>query len=99
MFAFGVPETRVLLIAVAENLILGILATAAGVAGGWYLLRLIIATRIEDTLPDIYIKPFVSEATLVITVVVGVLCVALAPLLTWRRLTRMNLPSALKVVE
>jgi putative ABC transport system permease protein len=99
MFAFGVPVTRVLLIAVIENFILGILATAAGVAGGWYLLRLIIATRIEETLPDIYIKPFVSETTLVITVLVGVLCVALAPLLTWRRLTRMNLPGALKVVE
>jgi putative ABC transport system permease protein len=99
MFAFGIPVTRVLQMAMVENLILGVLATAAGLAGGWYLLRLIIATRIEDTLPEIYIKPSVSEGTLLITVVVGVLCVALAPLLTWRRLTRMNLPGALKVVD
>jgi putative ABC transport system permease protein len=99
MFAFGIPVSRVLLIAMGENLLLGILATAAGLIGGWYLLRLIISTRIADTLPDIYIKPFVSESTLVITLVVGILCVALAPLLTWRRLTRMDLPAALKVVE
>jgi putative ABC transport system permease protein len=99
MFAFGIPVSRVLLIAMGENLLLGILATAAGLIGGWYLLRLIISTRIADTLPDIYIKPFVSESTLVITLVVGILCVALAPLLTWRRLSRMDLPAALKVVE
>jgi len=29
----------------------------------------------------------------------GVACVALAPLLTWRRLIRMDVPGALKVVE
>jgi putative ABC transport system permease protein len=99
MFAFGIPVTRVLWIGVVENFLLGIFATALGIVGGWYLLRLIISTRISHTLPDIYIKPYVADSTLVITLVVGIGCVALAPLLTWRRLTRMNVPGALKVME
>ena len=99
MFAFGLPITRVLRLAVIENFILGIFATAIGLLGGWFLLRLIIATRVADTLPDIYIKPSISESTLIITFIVGVVCVALAPLLTWRRLARLDVPAALKVVE
>lgn len=99
MFAFGIPVWRVVWLAVVENFLLGILATALGIVAGWYLLRVIIATRIADTMPDIYVKPYVSETTLIITIVVGILCVALAPLLTWRRLARMNVPGALKVME
>jgi hypothetical protein len=54
------PVRRVLVMAI-ENVILGTLATAAGLVGGWFLLSLIIATRIAKTVPDIYIKPYVSE--------------------------------------
>jgi putative ABC transport system permease protein len=99
MFAFGLPLGTVLRLAVIENFILGLGSTALGIAGGWYLLRLIISTRISDTLPDIYVKPTLNETTLLITIVVGVACVALAPLLTWRRLARMDIPGALKVVD
>jgi putative ABC transport system permease protein len=99
MFAFGVPVRTVLRMAVLENLILGVLATAIGLAGGWFLLRLIIAIRIPETLPDIDVPPVISPATLVITVTLGVLAVALAPLLTWRRLRRMDVPATLKVFE
>jgi putative ABC transport system permease protein len=99
MFAFGLPIGTVMRLAVIENLVLGVGSTVLGLAGGWYLLRLIISTRIADTLPDIYIKPTLHETTLLLTVVVGVGCVALAPLLTWRRLARMDVPGALKVVD
>ena len=99
MFAFGLPVTRVLRLAVVESLLLGILATILGLAGGWFLLRLIVTTRIADTLPDVYVKPALSDTTLIITAFVGIVCVSLAPLLTWRRLSRMDVPGALKVVE
>jgi putative ABC transport system permease protein len=99
MFAFGLPVGTVLRLAVIENLILGLGSTALGVAGGWFLLRLIISTRIADTLPDIYVKPTLDETTLIITLVVGVACVALAPLLTWRWLARMDVPGALKISD
>ena len=72
MFAFGLPVGTVLRLAVIENFILGLGSTALGVAGGWFLLGLIISTRIADTLPDIFVKPTVDETTLIITLVLGV---------------------------
>jgi putative ABC transport system permease protein len=99
MFAFGVPVGTVLRMAMIENLLLGLGATAAGVGAGWVLLRLLIRTRVEDTLPEIYIKPTIDPSTLAIAVVLGVLVVALAPLLNWRRLRSMDVPSTLKVME
>jgi putative ABC transport system permease protein len=99
MFAFGVPTRTVLRMAMIENLILGIGATAAGVGLGWLLLRILLATRVEATLPDIYIKPTISPSTLAITVILGVFVVVAAPLLNWRRLDKMDVPSTLKVME
>jgi len=99
MFAFGVPVGTVLRLAVIENFILGLFATAGGIAGGWGLLRLTIATRVADTLPDIYVKPAIAETTVIVTVALGVGFVALAPLLTWRKLSRMDVPGTLKVME
>jgi putative ABC transport system permease protein len=99
MFAFGVPVGTVMRMTMVENLILGVCATATGVFGGWFLLRLIISTRVEDTMPDIYIKPFISETTLLISLLLGVVCVALAPLLMWRKLSRMDVPGSLKIAE
>jgi putative ABC transport system permease protein len=85
--------------AVVESLIIGIVSTALGLLAGWLLLRLIIAIRIPETLPDIDVPPTIAPATIVLTVVLGVGAVALAPLLTWRRLRRMDIPAALKVYE
>jgi hypothetical protein len=85
--------------AMIENLIVGLIATAGGVAGGWFLLRLLLATRVEDTLPDIYIRAVIGGSTLAIAAGLGVLVVALAPLLNWRRLRAMDIPSTLKVME
>jgi putative ABC transport system permease protein len=99
MFAFGLPVGTVVRLAMLENLILGVFATAVGLAGGWSLLRLIMATRVPDTFPDIYIKAQLDERTLALTVILGIVVVALAPLLMWRRLTAMNVPATLKVVE
>lgn len=99
MFAFGVPIRAVLRMAVVENLILGVFATALGLAGGWLLLRLIIVLIVPVTLPDIDVPPAISGSTLLVTFALGVLAVALAPILTWRRLTRMNVPATLKVFD
>jgi putative ABC transport system permease protein len=99
MFAFGVRIRTVMRMAIVESFIVGVIATVGGIAGGWILLRVLLATRIEDTLPDIYIKATISPTTLVIAVALGVLVVALAPLLQWRRLTSMDVPSTLKVME
>jgi putative ABC transport system permease protein len=99
MLAFGVPMPTVLRMAIIESFIVGLIATVLGIAGGWALLRILLDTRIESTLPDIYIKATISPPTLLITLVVGLLVVALAPLLQWRRLAAMDVPSTLKVME
>ena len=99
MFAFGVPVRTVLRMAIIENLIIGVLATALGFLGGWTLLSLIIAIRIPETIPDIDVPPVLSTGTIVITVALGILAVALSPLFTWRRLRRMDVSATLKVFE
>jgi putative ABC transport system permease protein len=99
MFAFGVPVRRVLGIAMAENLIIGLFATALGILGGWALLDAIVQTRLPQTLPEIDIHATLGTSTIVLALVFGVLVVCLAPLLTWRRLARMDVPASLKIVE
>lgn len=83
----------------SQSVILGAFATAAGVLGGGLLLRFIIAIRIPSTLPDIDVVPTIGGSPLVTTVALGVVTVGLAPLLTWRRLRRMDVAAALKVSE
>lgn len=99
MFAFGVRVRTVLRMAIVENLILGVVATIAGVVLGWLLLGAIIELRIPTTLPDIDVVPTISATTLALSGLLGVLGVALAPLLTVRKMMRMNVPSTLKVME
>ncbi len=99
MFAFGVPLRRIIRMAVVENLLIGLVATIVGTVLGWVLLRILLTTRIPDTMPDLYIPAVISPSTLLITFVLGVLAVAAAPLLTIRRLRRMNVPATLKVFE
>ncbi len=99
MFAFGVRVRTVLRMAIVENLILGVVATLAGVVLGWLLLGAIIELRIPSTLPDLEVIPTVSATTLAISGVLGVLAVGAAPLLTLRKMLRMNVPATLKVME
>lgn len=99
MFAFGVRVRTVLRMAIVENLILGVVATVAGVVLGWILLGAIIELRIPSTLPDIDVVPTISATTLALSGLLGVLGVALAPVLTVRKMLRMNVPATLKVME
>jgi putative ABC transport system permease protein len=99
MFAFGVPLRTVLGMAMLENLILGIVSTAAGLGAGWLLLHAIMATRVADTFPDINMIVTLGAPTIAITVVLGVLMVCIAPLVDVLRLRAMDIPAKLKVME
>lgn len=99
MFAFGVPVRTVLRMAIIENLVIGVVGTGAGLAGGWILLRLLLATRVPDTVPDIDIPAVITPTTLAVTLLLGIFAVGLAPLLTLRRLRRTDIPAALKFFE
>ena len=54
---------------------------------------------LPDTLPDLSVTVAVHPSTIVTAVLLGIVAVGVAPLLTVRRLWRMDLPSTLRVVE
>jgi putative ABC transport system permease protein len=99
MFAFGVRIRTAIAMAIAESLMIGVVATAAGVLAGYLIVGLMINVLIADTLPDLGMIVSVSGQTLATAVVLGVVAMAAAPLLTLRRLRRMNIAATLKVIE
>jgi putative ABC transport system permease protein len=99
MFAFGVRIRTAIAMAIAESLMIGVFATAAGVLAGYLIVGLMINVLIADTLPDLGMIVSVSGQTLATAVVLGVVAMAAAPLLTLRRLRRMNIAATLKVIE
>ena len=99
MFAYGLPVRTVVRLAVAESLIIGLLATAVGVALGVVILGWVINVSLEEVLPELGIVASLSAGTVLLAAIAGAGAMALAPLLTIRRLGRMDVPSTLRVVE
>ena len=99
MFAFGLPVRRVLGVAVTESLVIGVLGTAIGLVAGRLLLEWLVRVLLPGTLPDIGIIAYLAPRTTATAAALGIVAVALAPLLTLRRLRRMDIPSTLRVVE
>jgi putative ABC transport system permease protein len=99
LFAFGMPLRRVLRLEAVEGLLIGLLGTAVGVAAGLVLNRSLMASTWSSTLPDVGVDVVVSAGTMLTAVALGVIAVGVAPLLTVRRLRRMDIPGTLRVVE
>jgi putative ABC transport system permease protein len=99
MFAFGVPVRTAMLGAVAENALLGLGATLAGIVAGWLVLRWMVDYLLADTMPDLDLPSALEPMTVLIALVLGVLAVALAPLLTYRKVRNMDIASTLKFTE
>jgi putative ABC transport system permease protein len=99
MFAFGLPVRSGMRVAITENMLVGVLGTLLGFAIGLLTIGWIIGSLMADTWPEIGLVRHISPGTIVLTVVVGVAVVALTPLLMIRRMTRMDIPSTLRVVE
>ncbi len=99
MLAFGVPIKRVLASAMLENGLIGLLGTVVGLAGGFGALTWLVYGLMPTSMPDFALSPALSPETIALAIGVGVALVGLAPALTWRRLTRMDLPATLRVVE
>jgi putative ABC transport system permease protein len=99
MFAFGIPLHTVMKNIVIESVLVGMLGAGAGIVLGNLIVRYITSFLLPTTLPDLAIDPAVSTTTMLTAVVVGVIAVSLAPLLTARRMRRMDIPATLRVVE
>lgn len=99
MFAFGLPLRTVVRSSVMEAALTGALGTVIGVVAGRLLLGFLVRVLIPQTFPDLGIVVEVAGSTLGTAVALGVVAVALAPLLTVPKLARMDLPATLRVVE
>ena len=98
MFAFGVPPRAVLRGITIEGLLVGLLATAFGVGLGLLAVRWIVGGAATDA-PDLGLNVVVTAGTIALAFLLGVIAVGLAPLFTFRRLRRMDIPSTLRVME
>jgi putative ABC transport system permease protein len=99
MFAFGVKVRTALRMAVIENLVVGTLATAIGIAGGLGMVWWMTQRLLTETLPEFALNVGLRPGTVAAVVLLGIGAVAAAPLLTVRRMRRMDLPGTLRLVE
>lgn len=99
MFAFGVPVGSVLAVAVTESVVTGLLGIGLGILAGRGVLTWMITVMLPDIVPDLGIVNHLALATVATALVLGLLAVTLAPLLSRRRLARMDVPSTLRVME
>ena len=99
MLALGTPLRRVLGNTVVESMLIGILGTLVGLGLGLALLGWIINVVSRDTYPELGLPITLTPASIALAATLGILAVALAPLLSVRRLKNMDLPATLRVVE
>jgi putative ABC transport system permease protein len=99
MFAFGLHIRTVTRMAMLENLITGILGTLIGTGLGVLTLFWFFVERMPEIVPEAQFNVTLSPTTALLTVLLGVIVVALTPLLTVRKMVRMDIPSTLRVME
>jgi len=99
MFAFGVKVRTALRMASVESFIIGTMATVLGFAGGLAMVWWMTQQLLAETLPDFALPVLLQPSTVLVVSVMGVLAVSAAPLLTLRRMRRMDLPGTLRLME
>lgn len=99
MLAFGVSSARAMRLSVAESVITGVLGTLVGIAGGYLLVSYVVNSTLPDTLPDLGMLIHIAAGSILAAAGVGIFAVALAPLLSARRIGRMDISSTLRVME
>jgi putative ABC transport system permease protein len=98
MAAYGVRVRTLLRMAAVEGSVIGALGTLLGLGLGVLALGWLMA-RSAGEMPEIEMPVSVSPATIAATLLFGIVVVGLAPLLTARKLRRMDVPSTLRVME
>ncbi len=99
MFASGLPPRTGLRVATIESVLCGIAGTAVGVGIGLLVAGWVVHVLLPDTFPELSARTVLTTQTAAATLLVGVLATAVAPLLTYRRMRRMDLSATLRVVE
>ena len=99
MGAFGTPiriTTRMLMV---EGLVIGIIGTILGYFPLGYLVTSIMKVQVDNAMPEVNLQSYLFSDSVAIILSIGILLVMLTPLLTVRKLIKMDLPSALRIIE
>ena len=99
MLAFGTPLRRAVGNNVVESALIGTLGTIVGLGLGLAILGWIINVVSRDTYPELGLPVTLAPGSIATAAAVGILAVALAPLLSVRRLENTDIPATLRVVE
>jgi len=99
MRAFGVPVPSIMGVVVKEGVLVGALATLIGLGAGFLFLQVMLRSLATTTLPDLAIDSYISPTTIMLAVIVGIVAVSIAPLFLTRRISRMDIPDTLRVME
>ena len=99
MRAFGVPVRSIMGVVVKEGVLVGVLATLIGLAAGFLFLQVMLRSLATTTLPDLAIDSYISPTTIILAVIVGIVAVSIAPLFLTRRISSMDIPDTLRVME
>lgn len=99
MMAYGVKRRTIMRMAMVESGTVGVLSAMLGVAGGFLFVRWGVVTNLQETLPEIDVTITYSAVLLVSVALIGIVAVAVAPLLTWRKLRKTDIPSTLRLME
>ena len=99
MFAYGVSVGKVILNLAVEGLIIGAIATVFGVVLGYGLLLWMIHSPVPAIYPDLGIAFIVDPAQVAVLLIIAIAVITLAPALNFRKLQRMNIPTALRIHE
>ena len=99
MLAFGLRPWKVISLATREAMAIGVLATGIGIAAGVIAETWLIDSFSKRTLPEFDITATLSAASVAIALVVGVVAAGLSPMFLIGKVSRMNLPDTLRVVE
>jgi putative ABC transport system permease protein len=99
MFAFGLRTRTVTRMQMTENVVIGALGTLIGMVSGWGLLEILFIARANVEMADLKLIMMISPESLLLAAGLGVVVVGLTPLLSIRRMRRMDIPSTLRVME
>lgn len=99
MFAYGVRVRTALRVAVTENLLASILGTIVGCGVGVLLMVFMLTQVFSTVIRDIEMTVSLELMTFGVALLVGVLVAVFTPLLSIGKMTQMDIPSTLRVME
>lgn len=99
MGAFGTPIRTSTWMLMVESVLIGIFGTLLGYFPLGFLVMEIFQIQVRTSMPEVNLNGVLFPESIAIIIFIGLVLVALTPLLSIRKLIKMDLPAALRVIE